>query len=93
MNREAQIAAVEWALKIARGELFCAGCSELDLALKAEAISELLESLRSEGEPVAHTGVVIVCPERDCDCGDFEKNWCATCPKRKRINPAHADWR
>ncbi|HVT35655.1 MAG TPA: hypothetical protein VHE37_08725, partial [Nevskiaceae bacterium] len=25
---------------------------------------------------------VRICPEKDSVCGDYERNWCATCPKR-----------
>jgi hypothetical protein len=25
---------------------------------------------------------VRICPDRDRECGDFERSWCATCPKR-----------
>lgn len=33
---------------------------------------------------------VHVCFDRDIECGDFERNWCATCPKRKPIHSADA---
>ena len=31
--------------------------------------------------PIA--GMTYVCPESDIVCGDLERNWCPTCPKRK----------
>lgn len=32
--------------------------------------------------------VVYVCPERDIECGAFERNWCEQCPKRRATPPS-----
>ena len=31
-----------------------------------------------------NAGAVLVCPEKDHECGDHAVGWCATCPKRSR---------
>ena len=31
-----------------------------------------------------NNGAVLVCPEKDHECGDHAVGWCATCPKRSR---------
>lgn len=35
-------------------------------------------------------GTVYVCQERDIECGDFERNWCKRCPKRRTESPSPA---
>ena len=35
---------------------------------------------------------VQICPDRDRECGQFERNWCSTCPNRKPTDTERLDF-
>lgn len=42
------------------------------------------ERILAPQKSYSHT-VVCYCPKKDAECGMFERNWCAICPKRTAI--------
>ena len=37
-----------------------------------------------------NAAVVYVCPDKDIECGQYEKNWCAVCPQRATLKQSFA---
>jgi hypothetical protein len=46
--------------------------------------NQFMDNLCGPAAFARNNGAVLVCPEKDHECGDHAVGWCATCPKRSR---------